>query len=98
MSVLVKFVLSPDLLESSKAVSFQQEIETVIKNGSKILMLDLKNVSSLTNSGLMALVSILKIVRASNGILLLTSLSEQVRMLLEITGLEQIFSYFTEEE
>lgn len=94
MSVLVKVTLSPEVLESANTVQFQKELEKIIENGAKIIMLDLKNVAFLTNSGLMTLVSILKLVKASNCILLISSMSEQVRMLFELTGLEQIFNCF----
>ena len=94
MSILVKVTLSPEVLESANTVHFQKEIKEIIENGAKIIMLDLKNVAFLTNAGLMTLVSILKLVKASNCILLISSMSEQVRMLFELTGLEQMFNYF----
>ena len=97
MSV-VKVTLSPDVLEGANALHFQKEIEKIIENGGKILMLDLKNVTFLTNAGLMTLVSIMKLVKASNCILLISSMSEQVRMLFELTGLEQMFNCFPSAE
>ncbi|HLO47818.1 MAG TPA: STAS domain-containing protein [Kamptonema sp.] len=93
MSV-VKVTLSPDILESANALHFQKQIQRIIENGAKIIMLDLKNITFLTNSGLMTLVSIMKLVKASNCILLISSISEQVRMLFELTGLEQMFNCF----
>ena len=91
MSVIVKIVLSHEVLESSQSIHFQKEIERLIENGGKILMLDFSNINFLKNSELMAVVAIVKLVRDSNCILLISSMSEQVRMLFELTGLEQIF-------
>jgi len=91
MSVIVKVLLSHEVLESPKFYSFRKEIERLIESGGKILMLDFSKINFLKNSELMAVVAIVKLVRDSNCILLISSMSEQVRMLFELTGLEQIF-------
>ncbi|MFB8797572.1 MAG: STAS domain-containing protein [Microcoleus sp.] len=91
MSAIVKIVLSGEVLESSQFLQFHKEIERLIENGGKILMLDFSKINSLKNSELMAVVAIVKLVRDSDCILLISSMSEQVRMLFELTGLEQIF-------
>ncbi|WP_293133421.1 STAS domain-containing protein [Microcoleus sp. bin38.metabat.b11b12b14.051] len=91
MSVLVKIVLSHEVLEKSQFFQFQKEIERLIESGGKILMLDFSNINFLKNSELMAVVAIVKLVRDSDCILLISAMSEQVRMLFELTGLEQIF-------
>ena len=91
MSTIVKTVLSHQVLEGSQFPQFQKEIERLIESGGKILMLDFSNISFLNNAELMAVVAIVKLVRDSNCILLISSMSEQVRILFELTGLEQIF-------
>lgn len=88
----IKVVQSPDILDSSQATQFTREIENLIKTGVKIVLLDLKNVTFLSSSGLMALVSLLKAVQSAGCELLIYSSSEQVRMLFEMTGLEQVFN------
>ncbi|MEG3848437.1 STAS domain-containing protein [Microcoleus sp. herbarium19] len=91
MSVVVKVVLDHEVLASSQFSRFQKEIERLIESGGKILMLDFSKINFLNNAELMAVVAIVKLVRDSNCILLISSMSEQVRMLFELTGLEQIF-------
>ena len=91
MNVLIKIVLSHEVLEKSQFAHFQKEIERLIESGGKILMIDFSNIIFLKNAELMAVVAIVKLVRDSNCILLISSISEQVRMLFELTGLEQIF-------
>ena len=91
MSVIVKIILSHQVLEGSQFPQFQKEIERLIKSGGKILMLDFSNINFLKNSELMAVVAIVKLVRDSGCILLISAMSQQVRMLFELTGLEQIF-------
>jgi anti-anti-sigma factor len=94
MSVIVKIILSHEVLEKSQFPQFQKEIERLIESGGKILMLDFSNINLLKNAELMAVVAIVKLVRDSACILLISAMSEQVRMLFELTGLEQMFQCF----
>jgi len=93
MSVIVKIVLSHEVLATSQFPQFQKEIERVIASGRKILLLDFSKIAFLNNSELMAVVSLVKLVKASACMLLISSMSEQVRILFELTGLEQIFKH-----
>ena len=98
MSVIVKIVLSHEVLINSKLPQFQKEIKRLIESGGKIIMLDFSNINLLNNSELMAVVALVKLVRDSNCILLISSMSEEVRILFELTGLEQIFKCLPSEE
>ncbi|MEG4574546.1 STAS domain-containing protein [Microcoleus sp. N3A4] len=91
MNVIVKIVLSHEVLEKSQFPHFHKEIERLIESGGKILMLDFSKISFLKNSELMAVVAIVKLVRDSECILLISAMSQQVKILFELTGLEQIF-------
>jgi len=91
MRVIVKIVLSHEILQTSLFPNFYKEIERLIASGGKILMLDFSKINFLKNSELMAVVAIVKLVKDSACILLISAMSEQVRILFELTGLEQIF-------
>ncbi|NJK65410.1 MAG: STAS domain-containing protein [Microcoleus sp. CSU_2_2] len=91
MSVIVKIVLSHEVFKGSRWSRFQKEIKRLIESGGKIIMLDFSNINFLNNSELMAVVALMKLVRDSNCILLISSMSEEVRILFELTGLEKIF-------
>jgi anti-anti-sigma factor len=91
MRVVVKILLSHEILQTSLFPNFYKEIERLIASGGKILMLDFSKINFLKNSELMAVVAIVKLVRDSACILLISAMSEQVRILFELTGLEQIF-------
>lgn len=91
MGVIVKIVLSHEVLQTSQFPNFHKEIERIIASGGKILMLDFSKINFLNNSELMAVVAIVKLVRDSACILLISAMSQQVRILFELTGLEQIF-------
>jgi len=91
MRVVVKILLSHEILQTSLFPNFYKEIERLIASGGKILMLDFSKINFLKNSELMAVVAIVKLVRDSACILLISAMSQQVRILFELTGLEQIF-------
>jgi anti-anti-sigma factor len=91
MRVIVKILLSHEILQTALFPNFYKEIERLIASGGKILMLDFSKINFLKNSELMAVVAIVKLVRDSACILLISAMSEQVRILFELTGLEQIF-------
>jgi anti-anti-sigma factor len=91
MRVIVKIILSHEILQTSQFPNFYKEIERLIASGGKILMLDFSKINFLKNSELMAVVAIVKLVKDSACILLISAMSEQVRILFELTGLEQIF-------
>jgi anti-anti-sigma factor len=91
MRVVVKILLSHEILQTSLFPNFYKEIERLIASGGKIIMLDFSKINFLKNSELMAVVAIVKLVRDSACILLISAMSEQVRILFELTGLEQIF-------
>ncbi|MBD1898444.1 STAS domain-containing protein [Trichocoleus sp. DQ-A3] len=98
MSILFKIVKSPDIFDSSRAAQFHQEIENLIDAGVKFVLLDLKNVTFISSSGLMALVSMVRLTRSAGCKILLYSKSEQVRILLEMTGLDQVLETFNKSE
>jgi anti-anti-sigma factor len=98
MSLLVKILLSHEVLETSQFPHFKKEIERSIASGGKILLLDFSNIAFLNNSELMSVVAIVKLVKASPCMLLISSMSDRVRMLFELTGLEQIFQYLPSPE
>ncbi len=98
MRVIVKIVLSHEVLQKSQFPHFQKEIERLIESGGKILMIDFSKINFLNNSELMAVVAIVKLVRDSECILLISAMSQQVRILFELTGLEQIFQCFPPSE
>jgi anti-sigma B factor antagonist len=98
MSVIVKIILSHEVLEKSQFPLFKKAIERLIKTDRKILLFDFSKLAFLNNSELMAVISLVKIVKASPCMLLISSMSDRVRMLFELTGLEQIFQYLPSRE
>lgn len=90
---VIKILHSPDNWDTDKVSQFTREVESIVEAGVKTIVLDLKNVTFMSSAGLMTLVSILKPIREANGKLLIRSANEQIRMLFEITGLDQVCEF-----
>lgn len=90
----VKIVQYPASLDSDRISEFHREIEDMVKAGVNIVLLDCKNITSITSSGLMALVEAFRVIRSAGCQLFICSLNAQVRILFELTGLDRVFETF----
>ncbi|MBD3561756.1 STAS domain-containing protein [Planktothrix sp. FACHB-1355] len=95
MNQVVKVVHYPDVSDSNVATQFYREIEDIVKAGASIVLLDLKNLTSITGSGLMALVEVFKLIRSAGCKVFICSLNDQVRILFELTGLDRVLETFS---
>lgn len=91
MNILTQVVHFPNILDSASATQFHRDIEKLIESGVNTVLIDLQEVACISSSGLLALVLALKTVRNAGRKLLICSVNEQVRILLELTGLDQVF-------
>ncbi|MGF1492813.1 MAG: STAS domain-containing protein [Microcoleaceae cyanobacterium] len=88
-------ILTPGgLLDGTKATSFRQEINKLVEDGAKTILIDFKDVSFMDSSGLGALVLALKSVRAAGGKLAVCSINEQIKILFELTSMDRVFPIF----
>lgn len=94
MNFGVKFVQLPENLDINQTAQLHREIENIVDAGAKIVLLDLKNITFISSSGLMALVAAFKVLHNAGGKLFICSINEQVRMLFELTGVDQVFETF----
>lgn len=90
----VKVIQPTGILDSTQAPDLRKAIDLAIDDGAKIILIDLKDVTFVDSSGLGALVVALKAVRAHNGKLYICSINEQVRILFELTSMDQVFNVF----
>ncbi|MEH1902193.1 STAS domain-containing protein [Nostoc sp.] len=98
MSLSVKVLEISGILDGIRGNELRREVSNVVDNGADILLLDLKEVKFIDSSGLGALVSAMQIVRAANGKLFVCSISDQVRMLFELTKMDRIFKTFADQD
>ena len=94
MSQNVRIVQYPDSWEEPKFNQFYREVEELAKADVSIILLDFKNITFISSSGLMGLVEIFRLIRSAGCQLFICSVSEQVRMLFELTGLDRVFDVF----
>ena len=97
-SVLVLAFAEPISLEGENSERFKEKIRATIAEGRRNLVVDLRQVEFIDSSGLGALISALKILRASGGDLRLACPSEAVRSVLELTRLLRVFDVHPEAE
>ena len=71
-----------------------QIVELLETNKPKSILVDLQDVTFMDSAGLGALVSILKTVRFAGAEFCLCSLSEQVKIIFDLTKMEKVFKIF----
>jgi anti-sigma B factor antagonist len=91
MELLTETVSFPESLDDASVAGFYQAVDTAIASRAQVILVDFKEVEFISSPSLMALVVAFKRVREANKKLLLCSINTQVRMLLELTGMDQIF-------
>ncbi len=98
MKSKVAIVQPSGILDGTKAAGFRQEISNLMENKADIVIIDFKNVTFMDSSGLGALVLSLKTVRAAQRQLFLCSINDQIKMLFELTSMDQVFEIFANRE
>lgn len=83
-----------ELLNLSSAAQFYKEIQRIFEAGVSAILIDLKNVTLINSSDLMALIEAFRAVQSAGGKMFLCSMNEQTRILFELTGLDQVFDTF----
>jgi anti-anti-sigma factor len=97
MNTEVKVIQPSGILNNALASQLCHEVDEIINSGTRIILVNLENISFIDSSGLGGLVNAFKSTRAAGGRLVLCSVCEQARMLLEITGMDQVFEIFPNE-
>lgn len=95
MNSTVKIVQPSGILDSITANDLRREINDVVESGADIVLVDFQDVTFMNSSGLGALVAILKNVQSRGKKLFICSLSEQVKMIFQLTKMDRVFKPFT---
>lgn len=98
MNSALEIVQPSGILDKNKALQFQQQISEVIDKGASIVLVDFQDVTFMDSSGLGALVSAVKTVRAANGKLAVCSINHQIRILFEIACVDTVIQVFPSRE
>ncbi|MEH2391609.1 MAG: STAS domain-containing protein [Nostoc sp.] len=94
----VKVIKLNGNLNATTSQDFRQNINNILETGAKIVLVDFKDVTFMDSSGLGALVLAFKTLRAADSKLVLCSISEQVRILFELTNMDKVFEIFPSQD
>ena len=98
MSSNVKIIEPSGILDGIRGNHLRREVSDIVANGADIVLIDLKNVKFVDSSGLGSLVSAMQMVRNANGKLFVCSVSDQVKMLFQLTKMERILQTFADRD
>ncbi|MCP9834550.1 STAS domain-containing protein [Cyanobium sp. Aljojuca 7A6] len=92
-------ILNPTgLLDAQSGADLRHSIATILADKPRDILIDCQGVDFMDSSGFGALVSVLKRVREQDRQLFLCGLCSQVRIVLELTGTEKVFTIFPNSE
>ncbi len=94
----LKIVQPSGILDKTKAVQLQQQISEVLDKGASIVLVDFQDVTFMDSSGLGALLTAVKAVRAANGQIAVCSINHQIRIMFEIACVDTVIPVFTSRE
>jgi len=91
----ITVICPQDSINATNALEFERNLTTALaQEGDIILLVDLGQTQSLDSAGLMALVSALKLAQKLERRFSLCSVSPSLRMIFELTQLDQVFEIF----
>ena len=94
MSIADSTIRPTGILDGTRVEELRGKVETILENSSPIVLIDLEETTFVDSSGLGALVSTLKAVRAANRKLYFCSPNAQIKMVFELSGMDQAFEVF----
>lgn len=91
MNPIIKVFKLFGTLDNLEGKQLCQEVNDSLKKDVNVVLIDLQNVTFMDSSGLAALASVRKNVLAARGKLFLCSISDPVKILLELTSTDRVF-------
>lgn len=91
MELLTWTIQFPETLDEAAIAQFHQQANDAIQSDAAVLLMDFSRVEFMSSPGLMALVIAFKQARAAGKSMLLQSINDQIKMLLELTGMDKVF-------
>lgn len=91
MELLTRTIQFPETLDEAAIAHFHQQADDAIQSDATVLLVDFTNVKFMSSPGLMALVIAFKQAREEGKTMFLQSINDQIKMLLELTGMDKVF-------
>jgi anti-anti-sigma factor len=98
MNPAIKVIKPSGILDGSSGLELRRTIDDMLRAGGRIILIDCTAIEFMDSAGLGALVVVLKQIRASGGWMSLCGINDQVKMLLELTNMKQVFEIFATAE
>jgi anti-sigma B factor antagonist len=98
MNSVVQIIEPEGILDGTKTVDFQDQINQIIDSGVHTILVDFTKVTFMDSSGLGALVKVFKLLKAAEVELFLCSINDQVKMLFELTSMDKYFAILENRE
>jgi anti-sigma B factor antagonist len=98
MNSVVQIIEPEGILDGTKTVDFQDQINQSIDSGVHTILVDFTKVTFMDSSGLGALVKVFKLLKAAEVELFLCSINDQVKMLFELTSMDKYFAILENRE
>ncbi|MBO3461798.1 STAS domain-containing protein [Aetokthonos hydrillicola Thurmond2011] len=99
MNNTVKIFQPSGRLNAITGNKLRREIKELIWSEKNIIVLiDLQNVNFIDSSGLGILISAMQMIKSSNSQFFICSVNQQVKMLFELTKMDQIFKIFSNKD
>lgn len=95
MNSELKVIPISGILNLTTGQQLRQDIVSLIHSGTRLILLDCSALQFMDSGGLGAIVMAFKSVREVDGQFGLCTLNDQVRMILELTGMDQVFPIFS---
>ena len=94
MDTAIQVLVPSGILDSTQAAEVRTQVSEALATGAKTLLIDLKDTTFIDSSGLGTLISVLKKVRSQGCEMVVCSASPQVKMLFELTSMDQVFQIY----
>ena len=94
MDTTTQVLVPSGILDSTQAAEVRAQVSEALATGARTLLIDLKNITFIDSSGLGTLISVLKKVRSQDCEMVVCSASPQVKMLFELTSMDQVFQVY----
>lgn len=97
MTTTVRTLEPTGMLDGATTNELKNQIRDVMQQGADIVLLNMQDVTFMNSSGIGALVAILKMVREKEKQMYLCGLTDQVRMIFQLTKMDRVFKPFLDQ-
>jgi anti-anti-sigma factor len=94
MEIPMKVVKPYGILDDNTSNQFCLEISRLLEENTEFILIDFKDVTFMDSLGLRRLIICLNKVRSAGANLFICSINDQLRILFELTGMNDVFEIF----